>query len=83
MEKNRDPRTLSFVRRPDNTLQNISTLSSKTCGTRLTAFRLTVRQRYCFVAWINGVLSFDDDEYIIDQGSTKMFMCDFKMVNTR
>jgi hypothetical protein len=31
---------------PDKTLQKISTLISKTCGTGLTAFRLRLKQRY-------------------------------------
>jgi hypothetical protein len=42
--------TLSFVRIPDKTRQNISTLISKTRGTGLTALRLKLKQRYWLIA---------------------------------
>jgi hypothetical protein len=42
--------TLSFVRMPAMTLQNISTLISNTCGTGLTAFRLRLKHRYWLMA---------------------------------
>ena len=54
--------TFSLVLIPVNILQNISTLISKTCGTGLNAFRLRARQRYCFVALMNVVASFEEEE---------------------
>ena len=68
---------------PDVTFQKISTLISKTCGTGLRALRLRLRQRYCFVALMNVVASFDDVEYMIDEGSTKTRIWEFSIVSTR
>jgi len=45
-----------FPLSPLRTFQKISTLSSKTCPTGETAFRLRLRQRYCLVAWTKVAL---------------------------
>ena len=47
---------------PEITLQNISTLISKTWDTGLTAFLLKHKHRYWFAACMNVVASFEEDE---------------------
>ena len=75
-------RTLSFVRRPVITRQKISTLISNTCGTGLTAFLLRLRHRYWFAICTNGVASWDELEWMSDDGDTKTSMCALRMTST-
>jgi len=63
--------------------QKISTLSSKTWLTVLIAFRDKLRQRYCFVAWRNGVISSDELEGMQIRGLTKRSTWDLRIVSTR
>lgn len=54
-------RTFILPRKPFKTFQKISTQSSKTWPTGLTAFRLRLRQRYCLVACTNVARTGDDE----------------------
>jgi hypothetical protein len=63
--------------------QNISTLSSKTWLTGLTAFLDRLRQRYCLVAWRKGVFSIDVVEGILINGLTNKSACDLRIVKTK
>ena len=63
--------------------EKISTLSSNTCVTGETAFRESVEQRYCFVAWRNGVISTDELEGMQIMGSVKRSAWDLRMVKMR
>jgi len=63
--------------------QKISTESSNTCVTGDTAFRERDRQRYCFVACRNGVISSDVLDGIAMRGLMKRSECDLSTVKTR
>lgn len=74
--------TFSFVRIPESTRQNISTLKSNTCGTGLTALRLRHRHRYWLMACTNEVASWEVLETMTIDGSTIKSMCELRIVKT-
>jgi hypothetical protein len=63
--------------------QKISTLSSNTWLTGLTALRDRLRQRYCLVAWRKGVISTDELEGKQTSELLNRSACDLRMVSTR
>jgi hypothetical protein len=63
--------------------QKISTLSSNTWFTGLTAFLDRLKQRYCFVARRNGVISSDELDGIATFASVNRSEWDLRMVKTR